>query len=256
MKVAIIADDLTGANATAALLSTQGFTTLTCLDNPEYAEDYDVVSFSTDSRSVSYQEAYARVSRYLEIINPEITTISKRIDSTLRGNLGAEVDAVIDRFPQLMAIVVPVYPSSGRICVGGSLLVDGIPLQNTAMRNDPKNPMTESSVMELFRKQTNKNLGYISLSSVLAGANTLVRELETLYHKNVRIVVIDATTDEDIHQIATAVLKTKVPFFCVDPGVFTAQLAYLRYSSGRKRDRKSTRLNSSHSGESRMPSSA
>ena len=157
MKVAIIADDLTGANATAALLSTQGFTTLTCLDNPEYAEDYDVVSFSTDSRSVSYQEAYARVSRYLEIINPEITTISKRIDSTLRGNLGAEVDAVIDRFPQLMAIVVPVYPSSGRICVGGSLLVDGIPLQNTAMRNDPKNPMTESSVMELFRKQTNKN---------------------------------------------------------------------------------------------------
>ena len=59
MKVAIIADDLTGANATAALLSTQGFTTLTCLDNPEYAEDYDVVSFSTDSRSVSYQEAYA-----------------------------------------------------------------------------------------------------------------------------------------------------------------------------------------------------
>lgn len=45
MKVAIIADDLTGANATAALLSTQGFTTLTCLDNPEYAEDYDVVSF-------------------------------------------------------------------------------------------------------------------------------------------------------------------------------------------------------------------
>ncbi|ECF5900776.1 four-carbon acid sugar kinase family protein [Salmonella enterica subsp. salamae] len=238
MKVAIIADDLTGANATAALLSTHGFTTLTCLDNPEYAEDYDVVSFSTDSRSVSYQEAYARVSRYLEIINPEITTISKRIDSTLRGNLGAEVDAVIDRFPQLMAIVVPVYPSSGRICVGGSLLVDGIPLQNTAIRNDPKNPMTESSVMELFRKQTNKNLGYISLSSVLAGANTLVRELKTLYHKNVRIVVIDATTDEDIHQIAAAVLKTKVPFFCVDPGVFTAQLAYLRYSSGRKRTNK------------------
>ncbi|EFS6724255.1 four-carbon acid sugar kinase family protein, partial [Salmonella enterica] len=154
------------------------------------------------------------------------------------GNLGAEVDAVIDRFPQLMAIVVPVYPSSGRICVGGSLLVDGVPLQNTAMRNDPKNPMTESSVVELFRKQTNKNLGYLSLSSVLGGASTLARELKTLYHKNVRIVVIDATTEEDIHQIAMAVLKAKIPFFCVDPGVFTAHLAYLRYSSGRKRTNK------------------
>ncbi|WP_000318255.1 four-carbon acid sugar kinase family protein, partial [Salmonella enterica] len=85
---------------------------------------------------------------------------------------------------------------------------------------------------------TNKNLGYLSLSSVLGGASTLARELKTLYHKNVRIVVIDATTEEDIHQIAMAVLKAKIPFFCVDPGVFTAHLAYLRYSSGRKRTNK------------------
>lgn len=238
MKVAIIADDLTGANATAALLSTRGFTTLTCLDNPENMDDYDVVSFSTDSRSVPAKEAYERVSGYLDLIDPEATTISKRIDSTLRGNLGAEVDAVIDRHPQLMAIVVPVYPSSGRICVGGSLLVDGIPLQNTAMRNDPKNPMTESSVTELFRKQTNKMVGYIPLGQVLRGERELTQEIKELYQKNVRIAVIDATTDEDINRIANAVLKARVPFFCVDPGVFTAQLAYIRYSSGRKRTNK------------------
>lgn len=235
MKVAIIADDLTGANATAALLSIRGFSTLTCLDNPQQVDDYDVVSFSTDSRSVSARSAYDRVTRYLELIDPEVTTISKRIDSTLRGNLGAEVDAVIDRYPNLMAIVVPVYPSSGRICVGGSLLVDGIPLQNTAMRNDPKNPMTESSVVELFRKQTNKNLEHISLNLVLAGDNALAKELKALYRKNVRIVIIDATTEDDINQIASAVLKAKIPFFCVDPGVFTANMAWMRYSSGRKR---------------------
>ncbi|EMM0377733.1 four-carbon acid sugar kinase family protein [Pluralibacter gergoviae] len=238
MKVAIIADDLTGANATAALLSTRGFTTLTCLDNPQSGEDYDVISFSTDSRSVPAREAYERVSRYLELVNPDTTTISKRIDSTLRGNLGAEVDAVIDRYPHLMAIVVPVYPSSGRICVGGSLLVDGIPLQNTAMRNDPKNPMTESSVIALFRQQTNKSVGYIPLSQVLKGERELAQQLKDLYQKNVRIVVMDATTDEDIHCIAAAVLKAKVPFFCVDPGVFTAHLAYMHYASGRKRANK------------------
>ncbi|MGK3143206.1 four-carbon acid sugar kinase family protein [Pantoea sp. C2G6] len=238
MKVAIIADDLTGANATAALLSTRGFTTLTCLDNPGETEHYDVVSFSTDSRSVPPQQAYDRVTRYLELIDPEITTISKRIDSTLRGNLGAEVDAIIDRYPQLMAVVVPAYPSSGRICVGGSLLVNGIPLQNTAMRHDPKNPMTESSVVELFRKQTNKNLGTISLCDVLAGEKAVTRELKSLYQKNVRIVVIDATTEEDIQQIASAVIQAGIPFFCVDPGVFTASLCWLRYSSGRKRTNK------------------
>ncbi len=238
MKIAIIADDLTGANATAALLSIKGFTTLTCLDSPSHTEDYEVVSFSTDSRSLPATEAYNQVAAYLEFIDPTTTLISKRIDSTLRGNLGAEVDAVIDRYPQLMAVVVPVYPSSGRICVGGSLLVDGIPLQNTAMRNDPKNPMTESSVVELFKQQTNKSVGYISLRHVLAGRDELARELAALYSKNIRIVVIDATTDDDILQIANAVQQSKIPIFCVDPGVFTAQLAYLRYSVGSKRTNK------------------
>lgn len=235
MKVAIIADDLTGANATAALLSTRGFTTLTCLDTP--ADNYaawDVVSFSTDSRALAAADASQRVGKCLDIIDPAITLISKRIDSTLRGNLGAEVDAVIDRFPQLMAIVVPVYPSSGRICVGGSLLVDGVPLQKTIMRHDPKNPMRESSVIELFRQQTNKNVEHIALRDVLAGEKTLTQRLCELYQRNVRIVIIDATTDDDINHIAQSVIRAKIPFFCVDPGVFTAQLSYLKFSASRR----------------------
>ncbi len=56
-------------------------------------------------------------------INPEQTLISKRIDSTLRGNLGAEVDAVIDSFPHLMAHPSSVIPQRaylrGRIAAGG-----------------------------------------------------------------------------------------------------------------------------------------
>ncbi|WP_395489292.1 four-carbon acid sugar kinase family protein [Cedecea davisae] len=239
MKVAIIADDLTGANATAALLSARGFTTMTCLDTHDEKEaHFDVISFSTDSRSVAAAEAYRRVAERIAGINPEHTLISKRIDSTLRGNMGAEVDAVIDSFPHLMAVVVPVYPSSGRICVGGSLLVDGIPLQNTAMRNDPKNPMVESSVVELFRQQTNKNVGYICLRDVLSGENNLSKKLRELYRNNVRIVVIDATTGDDILQIALAVQKAKLPCFCVDPGVFTAQLAWIRFSAGQRRTNK------------------
>ncbi|BDH44568.1 hypothetical protein TUM12370_06120 [Salmonella enterica subsp. enterica serovar Choleraesuis] len=239
MRISIIADDLTGANATAALLSTRGFTTLTCLDSSDNKFDaYDVVSFSTDSRSIPPAEAYARVGKYLDIIDPANTLISKRIDSTLRGNLGAEVDAVIDRFPYLMAVVVPVYPSSGRICVGGSLLVDGIPLQNTMMRNDPKNPMTESSVVELFRQQTNKNVEHIALRDVLAGEQVLSQKLAELYQRNARIVVIDATTDDNVIQIAQAVAHSKIPIFCVDPGVFTAHLSYIKFSSGRKRTNK------------------
>ena len=106
------------------------------------------------------------------------------------------------------------------------------------MRNDPKNPMVESSVIELFRQQTNKNVEHIALRDVLAGEKALTQRLSELYQRNVRIVIVDATTDDDITLIAQSVLRAKIPFFCVDPGVFTAQLSYLKFSSGRRRTNK------------------
>lgn len=234
MKVAIIADDLTGANATSALLSKKGFTAITCLENfHESLNEFDVVSFSTDSRSIPSSEAYERVIRCINQFKTFSPLISKRIDSTLRGNLGAEVDAVIDNDPQLLALVVPVYPSSGRICVGGSLLVSGVPLQNTAMRDDPKNPMTESSILELFKQQSKHPSYHIPLRDVLAGIETLTARLQAIYQSGGRIAILDATTDADILTIALAVEQSGLPVFCVDPGPFTAQVAHLRYSGKR-----------------------
>lgn len=236
MKVAVVADDLTGANATSALLSKKGFSTITCLEQfHDSLRDFDIISFTTDSRSVPEQEAYQRVQHCLGQLKSRDLLISKRIDSTLRGNLGAEVDAVIDSYPELMAIVVPVYPASGRICVGGSLLIGGVPLQNTAMRHDPKNPMTESSVLELFAKQSHHQPGYIPLRDVLAGEATIVRRLQDFYHAGKRIAIFDATTDDDILTIARAVESAHLPIFCVDPGPFTAQLVHLHYAGKLRR---------------------
>ena len=133
-----------------------------------------------------------------------------------------------------MALVVPVYPSSDRICVGGSLLVNGIPLQNTAMRNDPKNPMTESSILELFRCQSRYPVSHIALKDVLEGKDRIEQRLKQIYQQGGRIVIFDATTDTDISVIAQAANNVNLPVFCVDPGPFTAQFADLRYSSERK----------------------
>jgi len=51
------------------------------------------------------------------------------------------------------ATVVPVYPKSGRICVGGYLLVNGTPLQLTEVAKDPKCPIRSSNVKELISSQ-------------------------------------------------------------------------------------------------------
>ncbi|WP_392561272.1 four-carbon acid sugar kinase family protein [Orbus sturtevantii] len=234
MKVAVVADDLTGANATSALLSKKGFKAITCLEKfHDDLVEFEIISFATDSRSIPYKEAYSRVVDCIEQFKKYKPLISKRIDSTLRGNLGAEVDAVIDHNPDLMALVVPVYPSSDRICVGGSLLVNGIPLQNTAMRNDPKNPMTESSILELFHCQSRYPITHVPLKEVLEGQQRIEKKLKQIYQQGGRVVIFDATTDIDINVIAQAAENTKLPVFCVDPGPFTAQFAHLRYSSER-----------------------
>jgi uncharacterized protein YgbK (DUF1537 family) len=52
---------------------------------------------------------------------------------------------------------------------------------------------------------------------VLCGEITLTKKLKELYCANVRIVIIDATTGDDIQQIAQAVQKAKIPVFALTP---------------------------------------
>lgn len=43
----------------------------------------------------------------------------KKIDSTLRGNLGAEIKAVDDVFNPDIVIIAPAYPANQRVTIGG-----------------------------------------------------------------------------------------------------------------------------------------
>ena len=100
IQCAVIADDLTGGNATGVLLAEMGYKSFTILnENGTAAKDCDCVIYPTDSRSISPEEAYSRVrniTRSLYDTKDTIKIWSKRIDSTLRGNIGSETDAMID----------------------------------------------------------------------------------------------------------------------------------------------------------------
>ena len=100
-QVLVIADDLTGANATGVLLKKNGFDTYTVLDAANGADrslaDCDCLVVPTESRAIDSQEAYERVKAALVSLGgEEVKLYAKRIDSTLRGNLGRETDAFLD----------------------------------------------------------------------------------------------------------------------------------------------------------------
>lgn len=239
-KVVIIADDLTGANATSVLLVRQGFKAVTFLNLDKYNrqehKDLNVVSISTDSRAVEADLAYHRVKDVVDFFKDEdIRLFSKRIDSTLRGNIGVEISAILDNLSHdTLAIVVASFPSSGRVCIGGYLMLNQLPLEKTDVAKDPKNPILTSSVVKLIGEQTQYKIGFIELDKVLKGVQSIKASILDEKEKGSRLVVIDATSDDDISNIARAVKTSGIKAISVDPGPFTAGLAeeYLEMPSG------------------------
>ncbi len=227
MKVGVIADDLTGANATGVRLTKQGFiaATMVYYDQPPLTGSYNAICVDTDSRYARKDIAQMRVQKVLEnfkVWGAEV--ICKRIDSTVRGNIGVEADVVLDELGEKsIAVVVASFPDSGRITSGGYLLVEGVPVQETDVAKDPVTPLTQSYVPDIIQKQSKYPVSHIGLETVLAGKQAIETALREEIHKGNRIIVLDVVTDEEIQSIANGMASIKdyklVP---VDPGPLTA----------------------------------
>lgn len=235
MKLYVIADDITGANATSVLLAKEGFKCSTFIDsnllNDEKLSSADVVAISTDSRGVTKEEAYERVKKEVNRVKHLNPVYTKRIDSTLRGNIGSEIDAILDEDENSIAVVVASYPDSGRISIGGFLLVNSVPLQNTLVARDPKCPVTNSSVKEIIHTQTKYKVADIQINDVLRGAEFLSRKINLLVDEGNRIIVIDAVTNDEVETIAKASQITNLNVIAVDPGPFTKCLMNAKFGS-------------------------
>lgn len=229
-KVVVIADDLTGANATGVLLTKHGYKVATFLNLEKYNindhGEFNIVSISTDTRAVEKDKAYESVKKVVDYFKyDDVALFSKRIDSTLRGNIGVEICAVLNNLENdICAVVVPSFPDSGRVCVGGFILVNQVPLEKTEAAFDPKTPVFTSKVIDVLKTQISEKIGYISLEDVLKGSETIKDELRKQADNHCRVIIVDAATNDDIAKIAEAVKMSELKVVSVDPGPFTAAL--------------------------------
>jgi uncharacterized protein YgbK (DUF1537 family) len=231
IQCVVVADDLTGANAVGVLMTKARYRTysITNGETPDVKNftDCECVVYPTDSRSIPAREAYDRVYKaVLALASDQVKVYTKRIDTTLRGNLGAETDGMLDALGgNRAAMVVPCFPSSSRINVGGYLLVHGIPLHKTEVALDPKNPVHTPLCSELFAVQSKYKTASILLADLMKGLDAVSEKIKDLAAHGARNFIFDAVTEEDIDLIAGAVIKSGVPFIAVDPGPFTASLS-------------------------------
>jgi len=229
METVIIADDMTGSNVSNSILAKEGYKvgTVSQVENIKQYKEYNALGIHTDSRGLDSKEAYVKVKEKIEKLNKELNVdfFTKRIDSTLRGNSGAELDAILDVLDdETLAIVVPSFPDSGKIVIGNYMLVNGIPLEQTDVRNDPTSPVNTSRVINIFKEQTNREIGVISMETIMEGKSAIYETIMALKNNGAEIILFDACTNEDIEIIAQSVIENNLKFVAVDPGPFTYYL--------------------------------
>ena len=239
----VMADDLTGGNATGVLLRKMNYQANTVLNLSEVAPEMlaacDCVIYPTDSRGLTPELAYEKVREACEkLAGDDIKVWSHRIDSTLRGNLGSETDAMLDFLGEsYIAIAAPCFPATRRVVCGGYMLVEGIPLHKTSIAIDPKAPVKTSDVAALFRAQSKYGVGSIQMNDLMHGKHYLADRIKEMAQAGDRTIVLDCVTQEDLDLIADACITSRLNIIAVDPGVFTSTLARKLITPSAKREK-------------------
>ncbi|MEB3287086.1 MAG: four-carbon acid sugar kinase family protein [Vampirovibrionales bacterium] len=224
LNIGIVADDMTGASDTALQFFLAGLPTHVLLDlntleervssglsiNPQ--TENHVWSLNADSRHLEKGAADKAIRKAVSILRDQygVENFYKKMDSTLRGHIAAECLAMLDELDADCAVVVPAFPQEGRRTVGGYQLVRGMPVERTQVVRDPLFPVRQSHIPTLLGQATTPEIvGHISLSTVLHGAGPILVALSELIQDGKKLVVIDATSNEDLEQIALAIDKIR-----------------------------------------------
>jgi uncharacterized protein YgbK (DUF1537 family) len=202
-KTLIVADDLTGAQDTAIQLRRFGGRVDVALSLEGLLanwESSDIWAINTDSRFLGRQDAFDRVSDHLRALSGRSFLIYKKVDSTLRGNIGAEIEATLRATGKPIALLSSALPHGGRTIVGGMAFVKGVPVHETECGRDPFTAVVTSDVCELVRRQTSLDTVGVGLDDIRNGALPAAVERHRRSPSPV-ILVCDAETAADLAQV-------------------------------------------------------
>ncbi|TQI67770.1 four-carbon acid sugar kinase family protein [Clostridium sp. KNHs216] len=231
-RIGIITDDMTGTMTCGVLLAKKGISACSYFsgDDLRGAEEQEALILSANSRNLSKEDAQAHVrSAYHALAQRGAKYFTKRIDTTFRGGMGYEVDALLDELPDdAIAVMAATMPDTRRIVVGGYSVIDNVVLTETGAGRDVLSPVKEAHIPTLMQSQSRRKVGAIYLQTVLSGEEALRTALEQQKADGNKIIVIDAVSTEHLHRIAQTVHNLGWNTVCVDPGAFTQQMALCR----------------------------
>ena len=202
IELFIIADDFTGALDTGVQFAARGVPTRVITDPAaDIARDWGdarVLVMDAETRHLPPLEAYDTVYRAarqaVEIGTPYLY---KKTDSALRGNVGAELTALMRAAGCRALPFLPAFPKIGRTTENGVHYIEATPVAESVFGRDPFEPVTESEVSRLLALQSEEKTRVFP-----AGFDPAELDGQE------GILVFDAETDADLAR-AGALLKER-----------------------------------------------
>ncbi|GAA4880888.1 four-carbon acid sugar kinase family protein [Saccharopolyspora cebuensis] len=194
-EVLVVADDLSGAGDSGVPFAVRELRTLVSLRAAGTAE---VVVVDTDSRGAAAPEAARRVAGALRAHGTG-RLVLKKVDSTLRGNLAAEVGALAEHAAGAGVLLCPASPATGRTVLGGVVHLGGTALHRTdAWRAETAAPPPAvAAALEPLRVR------HLALPTVRGEPERLRARLAALLAPG-DVVIADAVTGADLRALVEA----------------------------------------------------
>lgn len=205
LQVAVLADDLTGANDTVVMFAQAGWPTYLLLDDAVAADEFGgdtallAVGRTLDNRALPDDEAASVTEAAVrERRTDGVDRIYLKVDSTMRGSVRGQIRGALRAWrsahDDAVAVVCPAYPQMGRQIVDGDLIVNGVPLPESPAGTDPLSPMRTARMSEIVpgavAVPNDGDAGRLADAIAAAGSET---------------VVVDARTEDDMAAVAAAV---------------------------------------------------
>ncbi len=213
----LVADDLTGAADCAAYAPALGVPAAIYPQAPPLVRTHGLQAFATNSRALGPDAARSALMDSLTgQRDGPAKDCFKKIDSLLRGNVGAEVEAMLEALSASAALICPALPAQGRSVVDGRLA----------------HAANGARIADVLAAQSTLPVAHIGIDAVRGAGRALLQAMQAAAGA-ARLVIADAQTDADLDALVAAWrAETPSGLLCGSAGLAAAWLRALAPPGG------------------------
>lgn len=218
-RLAVVADDLTGAADAAAPFADRGAEVSVVLDGPP-PRGTEVLALVTDGRWRAPGDAAARAASAVATARHwGASRLFVKVDSTLRGNVRAEVAGALAAWGPSPVVATPAFPAQGRVVADGRLHLHGdVQVREVATSFPDDVPVSdardEADLLALARRAAAEGavaVGSAGLARALAAVLAPGRAVPRRPHDVVGVLVVVGTTHAAGRAQADLLVRAGVP---------------------------------------------